>query len=303
MKNLSALTKPNAETRQEKIGRTISFVSIVLICLLVLSIIYFISARGLTIFFKDHVNPIDFLFGKDWNPGKTVNGHRLVGALPMISTSFITTLLAAALATPFALATALVMTELAPPKFMKGMQPIIELLVGIPSVVYGLLGLTIIVPFVRDIFDGTGFGMLSGIIVLTFMIFPTVTSLTVDSLKAVPDYYREASYALGATTWQTIWHVVLKTAIPGILTAVVFGMTRAFGEALAVQMVIGNITKMPTSITSPAATLTSVITNGVGNTVLGTFKNNALWSLALVLLIMSLIFNLIIRLINRKGVK
>ena len=114
-------------------------------------------------------------------------------------------------------------------------------------------------------------------------------------------YYREASLALGATRWQTIYKVVLRAAIPGMLTAVVFGMARAFGEALAVQMVIGNATLLPHNLVSPAATLTSILTMGIGNTVMGSLQNNALWSLAMILLLMSLVFNLVIRYIGRKG--
>ena len=103
--------------------------------------------------------------------------------------------------------------------------------------------------------------------------------------------------------WQTMHRVILRAALPGILTAVIFGMARAFGEALAVQMVIGNAAVMPTSPISPSATLTSILTAGIGNTVMGTLPNDALWSLALVLLLMSLIFNLLVRTINKKGVE
>lgn len=133
------------------------------------------------------------------------------------------------------------------------------------------------------------------------MVLPTIASMTVDSLKAVPKHYKSASLALGATEWQTIWRVILRAALPGIMTAVVFGMARAFGEALAVQMVIGNASLLPTSLTNPASTLTSVLTMGIGNTVMGTVANNALWSLALVLLLMSLFFNILVRMISRKG--
>lgn len=176
-----------------------------------------------------------------------------------------------------------------------------ELLVGIPSVVYGFIGLSVVVPTMRHIFGGSGFGILAGTCVLFIMILPTVTSMTVDALKSVPRHYREASLALGATRWQTTWKVVLKAATPGILTGVVFGMARAFGEALAVQMVIGNAALMPHNLISPASTLTSVLTMGIGNTVMGSLANNALWSLALLLLLMSLLFNLLVRLIGRKG--
>ena len=132
------------------------------------------------------------------------------------------------------------------------------------------------------------------------MVLPTITSMTVDSLRAVPKYYKSASLALGATEWQTIYRVLLRAALPGIMTAIVFGMARAFGEALAVQMVIGNATLLPESLLAPASTVTSVLTMG-GNTVMGTVSNNALWSLALVLLLMSLIFNIAVRFISRKG--
>ena len=125
------------------------------------------------------------------------------------------------------------------------------------------------VPFVRLIFGGTGFGILSGTFVLFVMILPTVTFMTTDTLRAVPRHYREASLAMGATRWQTIWRVTLNAAKPGIFTAVIFGMARAFGEALAIQMVVGNSAVIPTSLTTPAATLTSVLTMGIGNTVMG----------------------------------
>lgn len=148
----------------------------------------------------------------------------------MIITSFSVTLLAALVATPFAIAVALFMTEYSSKKGARFLQSVIELLVGIPSVVYGFLGLTIIVPFIRNIFGGTGFGILSATLVLFVMVLPTITSLTVDSLKAVPSDYRKASLALGATKWQTIYKVILRVASPRIMTAVIFGMARAFGR-------------------------------------------------------------------------
>lgn len=221
----------------------------------------------------------------------------------MIATSFGVTILAGIVALPLALVVAIAITEMLPPRMNKVCQPLIELLVGIPSVVYGYVGLTVIVPNLRRLFGGTGFGILAATCVLFLMILPTMTSMTVDSLRAVPDQYRIASMGLGATRWQTISRVIIPSARGGIFTAMVFGMSRAFGEALAVQMVIGNTTIMPTGLMESAATLTSVITTGIGNTVMGTPSNNALWSLALILLIMSLAFNLLIRVVSRKGVQ
>ena len=267
---------------------------------MVVSIIGFIAVHGLATFFQDHVNVLHFLTSTDWNPG---DGKNHVGAAAMIVTSFAVTILAALVATPFAIAVALFMTEYSSKKGGRFLQSVMELLVGIPSVVYGFLGLTIIVPFIRNIFGGTGFGILAATLVLFVMVLPTITSLTVDSLKAVPNHYRKASAALGATHWQTIYKVVLRVAAPRIMTAVIFGMARAFGEALAVQMVIGNAVLMPYNLVSPSATLTSQLTSQMGNTVMGTLPNNALWSLALLLLIMALFFNFLVRLIGKKGQK
>ncbi|MGO0055321.1 phosphate ABC transporter permease subunit PstC [Streptococcus suis] len=292
------LSSPSKNSRLEKFGKVITFLCLSLIVFIVAMILIFVAQRGLSTFFVDGVSITDFLFGSKWEPSS-----KIFGALPMISGSFIVTILSAVVATPIAIGAAVFMTEISPKRGAKILQPVIELLVGIPSVVYGFIGLQVVVPFVRSIFGGTGFGILSGVFVLFVMILPTVTFMTVDSLRAVPRRYREASLAMGATRWQTIWRVILNAAKPGIFTAVIFGMARAFGEALAIQMVVGNSAVIPTSLTTPAATLTSVLTMGIGNTVMGTVQNNVLWSLALVLLLMSLIFNMIMKFITREGKK
>jgi phosphate transport system permease protein len=132
------------------------------------------------------------------------------------------------------------------------------------------------------------------------MIFPTITSLSADTLRSLPGDYKEASYALGATRWQTIRRVLLPAATPGILTGVVLGLARAFGEALAVQMVIGNSIRIPKSLLDPTVNLTSIITMDMGNTVSGEPWNNALWSMALFLLLISFVFIVIIHKIGAK---
>ena len=296
------LMKKSKRAKMEQIGKLISLFCILLIVLVVVSIFYFVASKGLATFFVDKINFFDFLFGTKWNPSQVgENGQPLVGALPMIVGSFLVTFLSAIVATPFAIGAAVFMVEISPKQGQKILQPVIELLVGIPSVVYGFIGLSVIVPAVRSVFGGTGFGILAGTFVLFVMILPTVTTMTVDALKSVPRHYREASLALGATRWQTTYKVVLRAAVPGILTAVVFGMARAFGEALAIQMVIGNAALLPSSLVTPASTLTSILTMGIGNTIMGTVENNVLWSLALILLFMSLVFNIVIRLIGKKG--
>ena len=297
-----SLLKQSAATRKDRFGRYLSLGALLLIVVVVLSIFWFVASKGLATFFANKVNIWDFLTGTKWAPGQTdANGHPYVGAAPMIVGSFLVTLISALIATPFAIGTAVFMTEISPKRGAKILGPVTELLVGIPSVVYGSIGLSVIVPVMRHLFGGSGFGILAGAMVLFVMILPTVTSMTVDTLKSVPRHYRESSLALGATRWQMIYKVILRAATPGILTAVVFGMARAFGEALAVQMVVGNAALMPQNLTSPAATLTSVLTQGIGNTVMGSLENNALWSLALILLLMSLVFNSVIRAIAKKG--
>lgn len=296
------LLKPSKATRQDQIGKIISLICVSFIMVLTVSIIGFIAIHGMATFYENHASITNFLFGTEWNPGKLgPDGKPQVGALPMIAASFAVTLLAAVIATPFAVAVALYMTELAPKRGAKMLQPVIELLVGIPSVVYGFIGLVVVVPAMRISFGGTGFGVLAGAIVLFVMILPTITSLTIDSLKQVPDSYRKASLALGATKWQTIYKVILRAALPGILTAIIFGMARAFGEALAVQMVIGNASLMPSSLITPTSTLTSQLTSQMGDTIMGTLPNNALWSLALVLLLMSVFFNILVKVIGKRG--
>lgn len=293
------LTRKSKASRQDQRGKLISLACVTLIMLVVLSILYMITSKGLATFFENKMSIVDFFTKQVWNP--SAKPQASVGALPMIVGSFSVTVLSALLAAPFAIATAIFMVDIAGKRGRKILQPVIELLVGIPSVVYGFIGLTVVVPFTRTVFGGTGFGILSGTFVLFVMVLPTVTSMYVDSLKAVPQFYREASLALGATRWQTIYKVIIRASIPGLLTAIIFGMARAFGEALAVQMVIGNASILPSDLVSPASTLTSVLTTGIGNTVLGTLPNNALWSLALVLLLMSLVFNLLTRFIGKKG--
>ena len=286
------LTQPSPESHQEWTGRIISSLAIILIGGLVVAILVFLTIKGVALFTDNGVSVWRFLTQTDWQPG-----HQHYGALPMIVTSFSVTILAGIVALPLALVVAVAITEILPGL----VQPLIELLVGVPSVVYGYLGLTIIVPELQHLFGGTGFGILAATGVLFLMILPTMTSMAVDSLNAVPKQYRQASAGLGATRWQTISHVIVPSARDGILTAAVFGMARAFGEALAVQMVIGNTAVMPKGLVESSATLTSVLTTGIGNSVMGTADNNALWSLALILLIMSLVFNLLIHLVSKKG--
>jgi phosphate transport system permease protein len=277
--------------------------AIVIICAMIMitaaiAITIFLGSKGLQSFIKNGVSPIEFVTSKNWNLTDPKNPQ--FGALPFIFGSFAVTFLAALIAAPLGIGGAIYMTEIAPSWGRKILQPVIELLVGIPSVVYGFIGLTVLVPFIRNHFGGLGFSLLSGMIVLSIMILPTITTIATDAMSSLPKTLREGSYALGATRWQTIKKVLIPAAMPSLLTAIVLGMARAFGEALAVQMVIGNVKNIPHSITDASATLTTIITLNMGNTTFGSIENNVLWSMGLFLLIMSFAFILLIRYLSAR---
>ena len=263
--------------------------------LVAITLVVFIASKGLSTFLVDHQSPLKFLFSTDWAPERAAaEGGPAIGALIFIVGSVSLSLLALLISTPFSVSTALFLTEISPTIGKKILQPAIEIFVGIPSVVYGWIGLSLLVPFIRQLFGGFGFSLLAGALVLAVMIFPTITTISADAFSALPEDFKEASYALGATRWQTIRKVLLPAALPGILTGIVLGLARAFGEALAVQMVIGNTIRIPGSLTDSMVNLTSIITLDMGNTASGTLWNDALWSMALLLLILSFAFILLV---------
>ncbi|MBY4604597.1 MULTISPECIES: phosphate ABC transporter permease subunit PstC [Bacillus] len=262
------------------------------------AITIFLGVKGLQSFLVNGVSPIEFLTSLNWNPTDTDPKY---GVLPFIFGSFAVTILSALIAAPLGIAGAIFMTEIAPNWGKKVLQPVIELLVGIPSVVYGFIGLTVLVPFIAQFkSSGTGHSLLAGTIVLSIMILPTITSISADAMASLPKSLREGSYALGATRWQTIRKVLVPAAFPTLMTAVVLGMARAFGEALAVQMVIGNTRALPESLFDTAGTLTTIITLNMGHTTYGSVENNTLWSMGLVLLVMSFLFILLIRYLSSR---
>lgn len=262
------------------------------------AITIFLGVKGLQSFLVNGVSPIEFLTSLNWNP---TDSDPKYGVLPFIFGSFAVTILSALIAAPLGIAGAIFMTEIAPNWGKKVLQPVIELLVGIPSVVYGFIGLTVLVPFIAQFkSSGTGHSLLAGTIVLSVMILPTITSISADAMASLPKSLREGSYALGATRWQTIRKVLVPAAFPTLMTAVVLGMARAFGEALAVQMVIGNTRVLPESLFDTAGTLTTIITLNMGHTTYGSVENNTLWSMGLVLLVMSFLFILLIRYLSSR---
>ena len=284
--------------KTEYIGRSYAYICGIMIILITLSIIIFIATKGIQTFTQNGESLGGFLFGTIWKPDGDVPKY---GALVFILGSTFVSLGAVLLSAPIAISLAIFMNLISAKIGKTILQPVLELFVGIPSVVYGWIGITILIPLIKNSFGGLGFSLLAGILVLSVMILPTIASLSSDAIKTIPREYLEASYGLGATRWQTISKVILPAAKNGILTGVVLGIARAFGEALAVQMVIGNTAKIPLKLTDSMATLTSIITMDMANTAAGSEWNNALWSLALILLIISFLFILLIRKIGSRG--
>ncbi|OPX84117.1 MAG: Phosphate transport system permease protein PstC [Pelotomaculum sp. PtaB.Bin104] len=286
----------------ESLGRFLTTVAAIIAIVSTITIVVFISLKGLSTFTTNGVSIKEFLFSSNWLPDRSLaEGGPQVGVLAFIFGSLIVSMLAVLVSGPLSITCAVFIVEIAPFWGQRFLQPAIELLAGIPSVVYGYIGLSVLVPFIRDNIGGLGFSVLAGFLVLSVMILPTIVSILVDSLKSLPRDYKEASLALGSTRWQAIRHVLIPAARSGLVTGIVLGLARAFGEALAVQMVIGNTRTIPTSILDPVITLTSAITMDMGNTPMGSLWNNTLWSMGLLLLFMSFVFILVVRYGVRKG--
>ncbi|WP_110953598.1 phosphate ABC transporter permease subunit PstC [Anaerosinus massiliensis] len=278
----------------DKYVRYLFIASAVFMTIVIFSIIFFVGKQGLMTF--KEVSPIEFFFTSKWDPME-----QQFGALSFIIGSISVTLMAILIGAPLGLAGAVFMAKIAPRWVREIMRPATDLYVAVPSVVYGYVGLIVLVPFLREFFDvSTGFGLLAAAIILAVMILPTIISICEDALRAVPHTLEEASLALGATRWQTLWLVVIPAALPGILTAIILAMARAIGETMALQMLIGNTPLIATSLFSPTSALTSNIVVEMGNTPFGSAWGNSLFLMALVLLLISLGMILLIRRIGAR---
>ena len=235
----------------------------------------------------------NFIFSSHWAPTK---GH--FGILAMIISSVLVTLGAMVIGVPLGLSCAIVLAEFSPKRLKMVLKPTLELLAGIPSVVYGFLGVIWLVPLIRNYLGGPGLSLLAASIILGIMILPTVISISIDALTAVPDLYRDGSLALGATRWQTVRRVVLPAASSGIITAIILGMGRAIGETMAVIMVAGNALQIPTSVLDPVRTLTSNIALELGYAA-GRHRE-ALFATGIVLFVIIMVLNLSATLITRR---
>lgn len=259
-KDLDNNSKYKNKYFMEKLSKNIFFMSALGAVISLFLIIGFVFYKGLTPFFSKGFSMVDFLTGVEWLPGS-----EKFGIAPMIIASIIATLGALLIGVPVGIFTAVFIAEVAPKKVSKIMSPLIELLAGIPSVLYGVFGLSFIVPLIQNIFNlPKGQSLLAVIIVLAIMMLPTIILVSETAIKAVPKSYKEGSLALGASKIETIFKVIIPSAKSGILAGIVLGIGRALGETMAVILVAGNSPVIPTSITDSVRPLTTNIALEMG---------------------------------------
>jgi phosphate transport system permease protein len=258
-------------------------------CLFLLGITLTLFTEGLPVF--KTVGFFEFIFGSSWHP---TSEPPEFGILSLILASLGVTVLALAIAVPLSLGSAIYIAELASPRMKEILKPIIELLAGIPSVVYGLFGLVFLAPLVQKTFNlPTGLTWLTASTILGVMVIPTIASLAEDAISAVSREIKEASFALGANKWETIVRVVIPGASSGIVTAIILGMGRAVGETMTVLMVAGGAIMIPKSLFQPVRPMTATIAAEMGEAPMGSAHYHALFAIALVLFCLTLVLNLL----------
>ncbi len=276
----------------ERVIQLVLFISAIIAVFGVILISYFIISEGYPVIRK--VGLLDFLSGNRWAPTQGV-----YGIYPMIVGSLLVTAGALVLGVPIGIGCAIFLAELAKPRIAGILRPGIELLAGIPSVIYGLYGLSVIVPFIRKVFNNQGFSVLAGSIVLAVMILPTIINVSESAIRSVPRDYKEASLSLGSSHWQSIKNVIVPAARSGITAAVILGMGRAIGETMAVIMIVGNSPLVPESILSPVRTLTGNI--GIEMGYAGGEHQKALFATGIVLFVFIMLLNIAAHLIPKKA--
>ncbi|MEI6123725.1 MAG: phosphate ABC transporter permease subunit PstC [Bacteroidota bacterium] len=246
-----------------------------------------------------HSNSLsDLLFSTEWKPfqGK-------FGFYSYIYSSVLVTMLALLIAVPICLLTAIYLTQYAKSIYMRVIQPVIDILAGIPSIIFGVWGILVIVPLISKYIapffgiETAGYSILAGAIVLAVMIIPFILNILLEIFNSIAKELPQASIALGATKWQTIKYVILRKAFPGIISAIVFGLSRAFGETIAVLMVVGNVAQIPSNIFQPGYPLPALIANNYGEMLSIPNYDSALMFAALILLVIVLFFNLAARIL------
>ncbi len=266
----------------------------------VLCISIYLIVSGLPAIFE--IGPIKFFFGTTWAPTATTT-EPSYGILPFILTSIYGTAGAVIIGIPIGLLTAIFLAKVAPPKLAAVIRTAVQLLAGIPSVVYGLVGMIVLVPAIQKIFNlASGATLLAAIIVLAIMILPSIINVSETSLQAVPKEYEEASLALGATKMETYFRVSLPAARSGVATAIVLGVGRAIGEAMAIIMVSGNVANMPGLLKS-VRFLTTAIASEMSYASVGSLQRQALFSIGLVLFLFIMLINVLLNVFVKSGRK
>jgi phosphate transport system permease protein len=275
---------------KENIVKILLFASAILAASVILGILSILLVYGIQAF-KD-INPLRFLVGTVWNPD--AYGEPKYGIIPLAAGSFFATLIALAIATPMGIASALFISEKLEGKTKMTVKTMVEILAGIPSVVIGFFGLTIIAFIITKVFRVySGLNLFNAGVLLAMMSLPTIISVSEDALRSVPNGYREAALALGAHNWQAAIKVVLPAAKAGITAALMLGFGRAIGETMAVLMVAGNAPIIPRSLFDPVRTITTTIAIELGEVPFGTSHFHALFALGLILFIITLVTNLL----------
>ncbi|MFW6134783.1 MAG: phosphate ABC transporter permease subunit PstC [Elusimicrobiota bacterium] len=261
-----------------------------------LGIVMVLFVEGIPVF--GTVNVFDFLFGKYWYPTYEPPDF---GALPLILGSLWVTFGAMIVCVPLGVGSALYLHEIAGKRQRDILKPVIELLAGIPSIIYGFFGMVIMAPFLQKLLNiPVGLNAFTASVLLGIMAVPTVASLTEDALSYVPMSFREASFSLGANRWQTLIRVVIPAAGSGISTAIILGMGRVVGETMTVLMVAGGAAVIPKSFFQPVRPMTATIAAEMGETVMGSNHFHALFALGLILFIITLGINIVAEIISRK---
>ncbi len=264
----------------------------IFIIIILASIFLMLFATSLPAF--SEINIFEFLFSTNWEPSDLASEQGHYGILAMIASTLLVTFGALLIAVPIGLAIAVYLSEIAPTWIREIFKPVIEILSAIPSVVIGFIGLVLLSPWIAGLTGASnGINALNGAICLALMALPTIVSMSEDAVKNVPKSFREASYALGTTRWETIYRVVVPAAKSGIFAAIMLGMGRAIGETMTVLMVAGNAKAFPWSFLSSAKPMTSTIAVEMGDLVVGSVHYHALFAIALVLFIITFSINVI----------
>jgi len=289
------IKKPNSILYDSLVEK--SFMLIAFSCVIILFFIcLFLFREGIPIL--KEISLSEFIFGMDWYP---TSENARYGILPLIVASLTVTLIASIIAVPLSLSIAIYTAELASPAIREVVKPAVEIIASIPSVIIGFFGMVVIAPFLQNNFDiDTGLNIFNASAMLAFMSIPTIASISEDAISSVPMSLKEASYALGANRWETIFHITIPAALSGIWTAIILGISRVIGETMVVLMVAGGATTIPNSLFSPVRPLTSNIAAEMAEAEVGGSHYHALFAIGIILFMITFGFNIIADYLSNK---